>query len=35
MTTRFADVWDRLDRLRTLVADGAHREMMPAARRVT
>ncbi|MGH2358131.1 MAG: kynureninase, partial [Candidatus Limnocylindria bacterium] len=35
MTTRFADVWDGLDRLRALVERGAHREVAAAVRRVT
>jgi kynureninase len=35
LTTRFADVWDALDRLRALVAAGEHERFAGAARRVT
>jgi kynureninase len=33
--TRFADVWDALERLRDLVARGEHREVDAAPARVT
>jgi kynureninase len=35
LTTRFADVWDALDRLRALVVAGEHERFAGAARRVT
>ena len=35
LTTRFVDVWDGLDRLRSLVSAGDHRATAPSARRVT
>ena len=35
LTTRFADVWDALDRLRAIVAAGGHERFVGAARRVT
>jgi kynureninase len=35
LTTRFADVWDALDRLRALVTAGEHERFAGAARRVT
>jgi kynureninase len=35
LTTRFADVWDALDRLRALVAAGEHQSFGAVARRVT
>jgi kynureninase len=35
LTTRFVDVWDGLDRLRTLVAAGTHREIETEGYRVT
>lgn len=35
ITTRFVDVWDAMDRLRRVVADGLHRTVDPARARVT
>ena len=35
LTTRFVDVWDGFDRMRSLVANAAHRAAVPPARRVT
>jgi kynureninase len=35
VATRFVDVWDALDRLRALVASGAHRQVSPPDTRVT
>ncbi|HEY3141412.1 MAG TPA: aminotransferase class V-fold PLP-dependent enzyme [Acidimicrobiales bacterium] len=35
IATRYVDVWDALDRLRRLVADGTHRRIAPRDRRVT
>jgi kynureninase len=35
LTTRFVDVWDAMDRLRRVVADGLHRTVDPARARVT
>ena len=34
-TTRFVDVWDAMDRLRGLVADGVHLSFDPTRARVT
>jgi kynureninase len=34
-TTRFVDVWDAMDRLRRIVAEGVHRSFDPARARVT
>jgi kynureninase len=34
-TTRFVDVWDAIDRLRRIVAEGVHRSFDPARTRVT
>jgi kynureninase len=33
--TRFVDVWDALDRMRSLVASGAHERFAPSLARVT
>jgi kynureninase len=35
ITTRFTDVWDALDRLRTLTADGSYANSTPEFTRVT
>ena len=35
ITTRFVDVWDAMDRLRRVVADGLHHTVDPARARVT
>jgi kynureninase len=35
LTTRFVDVWDAMDRLRRVVAEGLHRTVDPARARVT
>jgi kynureninase len=35
LTTRFVDVWDAMDRLRQVVADGLHHRIDPARARVT
>ena len=35
VTTRFVDVWDAMDRLRRIVAEGVHRSFDPARTRVT
>jgi kynureninase len=34
-TTRFVDVWDAMERLRSVVADGLHHEVDPVRTRVT
>jgi kynureninase len=35
LTTRFVDVWDAMDRLRRVVADGLHHTVDPTRARVT
>jgi kynureninase len=35
LTTRFVDVWDAMERLRQVVADGLHHDVDPARARVT
>jgi hypothetical protein len=35
LTTRFVDVWDAMERLRRVVADGLHHRVDPTRARVT